>query len=184
MGSDPHRNRLSADYDKLLEIQANSSLVQILETSGIPPEKYVILLKCKGITRLDPTGAPIYSEAHRLSVELPPTYPRNIPVLRMLTPVWHPNINSEQGWICLGHEGERGYAPSMSLPDLVVMIIQMIRYENYSREFYLNQKAFEWAKQNQHLFPLDTSSIMNEPVDIKILGTDADTTLLDEINIL
>ena len=184
MGLDPHRSRLSADYTKLKELQTNSPFVEVLESTGMPPDKYVVLLKCKGITHLDAAGMPVYSEMHRLKIELPSTYPRNIPVLQMLTPVWHPNINSEQGWICMGHEGERGYAPSMSLEDLVVRIIQIIRYENYSREAYLNVSAFEWAKRNSHLFPLDASPIINVPIDISIFDLDTDNDLLDEISIL
>lgn len=182
--SNPRQDRLRADYAKLQELQSASPIVAILQTFGDPPESYVISIKCRGITRLDLNGTPQYCADHRLKIDLPPTYPRNIPSLRMLTPVWHPNIDLEQGWICLGHEGENGYAPSMSLSDLVIRIIQIIRYENYSREYFLNENAFNWAKQNPSLFPLDDSPILEEQVEINIVEENADIDLLNEISIL
>jgi ubiquitin-protein ligase len=168
----------------LLKLQAGSPLVEIQETNGNPPDQFVILLRCKGITELAIDGRPQYSDEHRLSIVLPSSYPRSIPELRMLSPIWHPNIDATQGWICMGHEGERGYVPSMSLDDLVVRIIRIIRYENYSHEFHLNSDAFQWAQRNTHLFPLENHQIFQEQLDIHILERNVDQDLIDQISLL
>jgi ubiquitin-protein ligase len=183
MALDPRQARLRADHDKLLTLQSTSPFVEILEVRGTPPEEYVLLLKCKGIFRVFPNGSPEYSETHRLKVSLHPSYPRRIPELQLLSPIWHPNINT-QGGICLGHEGERGYVPSMTLADLVVQIIQIIRYENYSQQYYINLAAFNWAKKHTSLFPLDTSPIWDESLEIHILDASSQGDLLGEITIL
>ena len=189
MGVNPRMNRLQADFNKLRELAWRSPFVEILEMTGDPPERYELLLKCKGVMGLAPDGTPRYAASHRLRIVLPAQYPRVIPEFQMHTPVWHPNISSD-GWVCMGHEGDRGYVPSMGLDDLVVRIIQIIRYENYSKTHALNQVAFNWAIQNAHLFPLDTQDIVSEDVvqisildELNIAGV-IDDDILNQINVL
>lgn len=167
MNTNIRYKRLKADYEKLNKLQERSPFVRILETQGNPPEVYRLALSCRGIREVKSNGAVIYSEDHRLQIKLPHNYPGCIPEFQMLTPVWHPNISG--GTICMGHEGDRGYVPSMGLDDLVVRIIQIIRYENYSREFALNHAAFTWAQQNSRLFPLDDRQIILEDIEINLL---------------
>jgi hypothetical protein len=50
----------------------------------------------------------------------------------------------------------------MALDDLIIRIIQIIRYENYSQEYHLDLAAFQWAQQNSGLFPLDTQRILEK----------------------
>jgi len=75
-----------------------------------------------------------------------------------------------RGTVCIGSEGDHGYAPSMKLADLVLRIIEMVRYENIGFTSPFNLEAKRWAQKNMHLFPLDDGQIVTESaLDIVIL---------------
>lgn len=157
----PRLSRLSCDYKELQELEARSPLVRIERTEGQPPFLYYVTLNCKGVTRVTEGGEPVYSRSHELLIELHDDYPRKAPHVRMLTPVYHPNI-AQSGTVCIGDVGDHGYAPSMGLDDLVVRVVQMIRYENFNLSSVFNSLAQDWARDHLRLFPLDTSRILNE----------------------
>ena len=167
MAINPRLNRLQAEYEKIRELAERSEFVRILEVEGNPPEKYLLQLTCNGISGLDGQQMPVYSEDHRLVIYLPPEFPRKGPVFQMMSPVWHPNI-AQNGQVCYGDEGDHGYSPSMGLDDLVIRIINMIRYENMGLDSAFNLLAAHWARRNQNLFPLDTSQIVQEKIDLDV----------------
>ncbi len=180
MTMNPRLNRLKADCEKIKELERRSPFVKVIKTKGDPPTEYTLRLTCKGMTSLS-SGRPVYSEAHDLKIILPVAYPRVQPELAMLSPIFHPNFNGQT--ICIGHS----YSPSMGLDDLVVVIIQMIRYENYNPESAYNSAAVEWAKNNRNKIPLDKRQIIEEDVQIKILDNisivDSSDDLLGQIHI-
>lgn len=181
MPLNPRLNRLKSDYEKLRELEIRSPFVKIANVAGgDPPTKYTFRLTCKGITRFS-SGKPVYSEQHDLQITLPTAYPRAQPELAMLSPIFHPNFNGST--ICIGHS----YSPSMGLDDLVIVIIQMIRYENFNPGSAYNQEAVNWANSNKKLIPLDKRQIVGEDIQIKIFNevniVDSSDDLLGQINI-
>ena len=192
MSMNPRLNRLQGDYKRLQELAARSPFVNIEEIEGTPPNKYQLRLTCKGITHIASDGSPVYSENHKLRIYLPDEYPREAPQFQMFSPVWHPNI-AQAGLVCIGDAGDHGYAPSMGLDDLVVRIIEIIRYENIGLNSAFNLFAADWAANHLHLFPLDNRQILQEEISISILDEIAivnlengaiDPKLLNDINIL
>lgn len=195
----PRVRRLQADYASLQELAARSSIITIETAEGNPPERYVIQLHCKGVHSIDRSGRPTYTDSHRLEIQLHDSYPSRKPLLMMLSKMFHPNI-STRGTVCIGSEGDHGYAPSMKLADLVLRIIEMVRYENIGFTSPFNLEAKRWAQKNMHLFPLDDGQIVTESaLDIVILEEslgdgsgdhvgdhvdDSVDNLLDEISIL
>lgn len=171
----PRIRRLQADYASLQDLAARSDLITIDEVEGNPPERYVITINCVSIDRVDKRGNPNYTYSHRLQIQLHDTYPSRKPFLMMLSKVYHPNI-SARGTVCIGNEGDQGYAPSMKLADLVLRIVKMLRFENVGLESPFNLDAKKWAQKNMHRFPLDSAQIVTESeLDIVILGEgDAD----------
>lgn len=167
-------SRLSADYQKLRELDNRSRIISIERSEGNPPWKYVIGLACKAVVSFDGSGNPSYGYSHRLQIELGNSYPRERPVFTMLTPVIHPNI-AANGIVCYGDEGDHGWAPSMRLDDMIIRVVEMIRYQNFNPRSALNLNAANWAVAHQHLFPLDESQIVSE-AEIEI-------NLLDDIRI-
>ncbi len=164
----PRLNRLKNDYEKMQELAARSSFVTIEKTEGNPPDKYVLHLTCKGIRELR-NGKPIYSESHRLHINLNSNYPSGKPIFEMKTPVVHPNIASS-GNVCIGK-----FSPAMRLDDVVIRAIKIIRYEKMDLEDSYGGTVKRWASENQHLFPLDERQILDEEVIvITILDEDED----------
>jgi ubiquitin-protein ligase len=181
MMHDPRYNRLKADQEKIKELVLRSPFVRVLRTSGDPPSEYTFRLTCKGITQLS-GGRPVFSEHHDLKITLSGNYPRSQPELTMLTPIFHPNFSGQK--ICIGHS----YSPSMGLDDLVVTIIQMIRYENFNIHSPYNHEAVVWAERNARLIPLDTRQIVGEDLVVQVMNNitilDNPDDLLDEITLL
>ncbi|MBP8949651.1 MAG: hypothetical protein KBG73_12485 [Candidatus Promineofilum sp.] len=157
----PRIKRLQRDYQKLVELASSSPFVHIEQAMGQPPNKYVIRLTCRGITTIDGSGRPVFSNNHLLAVDLHNEYPRRGPLFNMLTPVWHPNIgHGPGGWVCIGDAGDHGYSPAMGLDDLIVRIIEIIRYENYTPGSAANGLARDWVShQPKTMFPLETAQI-------------------------
>ena len=91
---------------------------------------------------------------HRVEIKLGASYPRTIPEIRWLTPIYHPNI-SEIGMVCLGGYGTH-WVPSVQLDELCIMLWDMARYHNYDIRSPYNRDAALWvANQTTILFPTD-----------------------------
>jgi ubiquitin-protein ligase len=86
--------------------------------------------------------------AHRTEVFLPLDYPRRPPFCRMLSPVFHPNIDPQK--ICIGDHWSAG----QSLAQLIVRIGEMLCYQSYNVKSPLNAKAAAWAEENMARLPL------------------------------
>lgn len=162
--STPRVRRLQSDYKKLAELANRSPFVEITETEGNPPERYQLALRCGGISKLDSNNSPVYANLFLLTIQLHSGYPSKAPIFEILaekTPIYHPNIGAG-GLVCIGDTADHGWSPALSLDDVVIRIIQMIRYENVGFESPLNMFANEWAQKNTHLFPLDTTQIITD----------------------
>jgi len=93
-------------------------------------------------------------ETHRVEIKLGASYPRTMPEIRWITPIYHPNI-SEIGMVCLGGYGTH-WVPSVQLDELCIMLWDMVRYHNYDIRSPYNRDAALWvASQATFLFPTD-----------------------------
>jgi ubiquitin-protein ligase len=139
--------RLNADYELVQRVFANHPYIRLVNTEGVPPEKYTFALQVEGLT---PTGedAFIRCTLHQAEVFLPMDYPRRPPFCRMTTPVFHPNIDPQK--ICIGDHWSAG----QSLAQMIVHIAEMICYQSYNLKSPLNAKAAAWAEQNLNSLPL------------------------------
>ena len=119
---------------------------------AIPPQQYSILLIGKGLWR--DRGKVKILETHRVEIKLGASYPRTMPEIRWVTPIYHPNI-SEIGMVCLGGYGTH-WVPSVQLDELCIMLWDMVRYHNYDIRSPYNRDAALWvASQATFLFPTD-----------------------------
>ncbi|HEY3232029.1 MAG TPA: ubiquitin-conjugating enzyme E2 [Roseiflexaceae bacterium] len=145
---DPRLRRLAADYDQMRAAFAAHERIRVLATEGNPPEKYVTEFNLIGLLA-DEQGALRQSNLHRAEVFLPLDYPRRAPFCRMLTPVFHPNIDPQK--ICIGDHWSAG----QRLVDLIVRIGEMITYQSYNVKSPLNAEAARWAELNLDRLPLE-----------------------------
>jgi ubiquitin-protein ligase len=84
-----------------------------------------------------------------VEVQLTRDYPRQSPKCKMLTPIFHPNI--EPAVICVGDHWTAGER----LVELVIRIGEMIAYQAYNIKSPLDGEAAMWADLNQKKLPID-----------------------------
>ncbi len=147
----PRTRRLRHDIQALERLRSESSVFRFT-AKGDPPNHYVISFKGKGLWR-DRSKVKTH-EVHRVEIKLGSSYPRTLPELRWVTPIFHPNI-SEIGMVCLGGYGTH-WVPSVQLDELCGMLWDMARYQNYDIRSPYNREAALWvASQTTYLFPTD-----------------------------
>jgi ubiquitin-protein ligase len=115
--------------------------------NGSEPEHYVVTFRCRGIVGLD-GQRPVYGEFHQVEMWLDEEFPSQVPRLRWLTDIWHPNIQ---------HDGAKGvcvnrheWLAGMGLDDLCRQLFEMVQYKNYHADdappFPLDRSAATWVK--------------------------------------
>jgi ubiquitin-protein ligase len=175
----PRMRRLRADYDLMRELTARSDLIEFRSKSfrkGLPPEKYIVTYKCKGILSVDKNGRPVYGRKHQVEIYLHSQYPQRWPGMKWLTPVWHPNINHLNGSVCID---AAWWTASRSLDRLVIMIGEMVQYKNFHDDptkppFPWDPEAARWCRayraKHPNVFPVDKNELLR-PERVKIKST-------------
>jgi hypothetical protein len=149
--------RLRTDRKGLEHLRSESSIFDF-DAMGDPCERYVLRFYGQGLWRPEAPHSIAVREMHEVRVKLGASYPRMMPELTWMTPIFHPNI-SASGVVCLGGYGTH-WVPSLSLDELCGMLWDMIRYRNFDVESPYNREAALWAKtQTRYLFPLDERPI-------------------------
>jgi hypothetical protein len=119
---------------------------------GQPIQRYLIEFVGRSLSREKGKVTP--RDRHEVEIKLSASYPRTIPEIRWLSPIYHPNI-SEIGMVCLGGYGTH-WVPSLQLDELCVMLWDMARYHNYDIRSPYNRDAALWvANQTTFAFPMD-----------------------------
>jgi len=147
----PQLRRLRSDLAAMERLKEESSVLHF-RAYGKPAQRYIIEFRGRSLSR--ERGKVGAREHHEVEVKLGASYPRTMPELRWLTPIYHPNI-SEIGLICLGGYGTH-WVPSLQLDELCVMLWDMARYHNYDIRSPYNRDAALWAaNQSTFPFPID-----------------------------
>jgi ubiquitin-protein ligase len=145
-----HR-RLTADFQMVQTLASNSGGTLAIErVAGDPPERYIVVYRCKGIERLEGTR-PVYRDVHRVQIDLSASYPAQKPAAAMLTPLFHPHVFANNV-ICLGAK----WTVAEYLDSLILRIGSIIQYDPQYFDFNspANKTAATWAQQNMRLFPI------------------------------
>lgn len=135
---DPLQQRLAHEHllvDRLCSENEDISY-KLIHPDQLPPLDYRITFKgLRSIVSIDQDQLPVFGGDHMLEIRMTTGYPMEPPVCYMLSPVWHPNIQSEegpfQGRICGNTEGFGAY---YSLDELILRIRAMLAYETYHAE--------------------------------------------------
>ena len=140
--------RLRADYERVSAAFADHPFIKIVAVEGDPPEKYTFEIKIRGLVDGENEERPVPKTVHRAEIFLPLDYPRRPPFCRMITPVFHPNIDPQK--ICIGDHWSAG----QSLAQMVAQIAEMICFQSYNVKSPLNARAAAWCEQNSTRLPL------------------------------
>jgi ubiquitin-protein ligase len=130
------------------------------QSPDMPPEKYMIRFKCKGLWQQD-NGSITEAPYHLMEVVFGADYPSKPPTFVWLTPIWHPNLR--RPYICL--EG-RPFAVGWTLDLIVQEVGRLVQYQSYNVNDPLNHEAAEWAKQNADRFPVDDRDLLDSRVRV------------------
>src|SRR4051794_31719615 len=152
MHDSPRIRRLRSDLAAMDRLRAESSVLQF-HAYGTPAQHYKVQFLGRSLAR--ERGKVTVRERHEFEIRLGASYPRTMPEIRWLTPIYHPNI-SEIGMVCLGGYGTH-WVPSLNLDELCTMLWDMTRFHNYDIRSPYNRDAALWAaNQSTFLFPLDS----------------------------
>ena len=148
----PRIRRLQSDHQKVMAAFADHPRIRVIEVVGTPPERYIVELSVRSLV---PEGESGFREGttHRAEIFLSLDYPRRPPFCRMVTPVYHPNIDPQK--ICIGDHWSAG----QGLPTLLVRIAEMLAYQSYNTKSPLNGQAAAWAEENEDRLPLEEADM-------------------------
>ncbi len=148
----PRIRRLNADYEKVQSLFQVHPHIRLVNAEGSPPEKYTFAFQVQSLV---PTTDDefVTGNEHHAEVFLPMDYPRRPPFCRMISPIFHPNIDPQK--ICIGDHWSAG----QSLAQLIVRIGEMLCFQSYNLKSPLNAKAAAWAEQNLAVLPLEKADL-------------------------
>ena len=144
--------RLKADHDLVRSVFSDNQHIRLIEASGDPPDKYVFQFNVSGLIPHGEAGF-VAGREHKAEIFLPLDYPRRPPFCRMITPVFHPNIDPQK--ICIGDHWSAG----QTLALMVTRIAEMICFQSYNVKSPLNAAAAAWAEKNIEQLPLEKRDI-------------------------
>lgn len=141
---------LVADHRDMDELVGWNPHVRFRANTTHAPTRYEITFDYESFRELSSDGhTPVISEEHRAEVILGAGYPRYAPMVRWLTPIFHPNIRPGDGAVCLGVLSDR-YLPGLGLARLVIMLTEMVQWRNFDTTSPLNNAAAEWGDDPDH----------------------------------
>jgi len=143
--------RLMADAQQIAQAFDGFTLISVRPRAGDPPDVYQIEYAVKGLELKG--GKPVPRQTHRVEIQLTSDYPRMSPKCKMLTPIFHPNI--DPATICVGDHWTAGER----LVDLIVRIGEMIAFQAYNIKSPLDGEAAMWCDLNPDQLPTDHRSL-------------------------
>lgn len=143
--------RLMADYEAVRRLIRLHPKIDIEGISGNPPDRYLLVLHVRSLRERGEVIEPI--DTHRLEIALSSTYPRDAPLVRMLTPVFHPNIAPHT--VCIGDHWSAG----QSLDMLIQRVCEMLAFQSYNIKSPLNGRAARWVEENLESLPLEREEL-------------------------
>ncbi|MAJ97168.1 MAG: hypothetical protein CMI56_00950 [Parcubacteria group bacterium] len=72
-------------------------------------------------TIIGPEDTPYFGGTYHINIEIPEDYPYNPPKMKFETKIWHPNISSQSGAICLDVLGKE-WSPALSIRTALLSI--------------------------------------------------------------
>jgi ubiquitin-protein ligase len=146
------QRRLAADAKNLTKTFADFPAIRLKSSAANSPDVYEIEYHIRSLER-GRDDQPIPRDVHRVEIRLHADYPRLAPHCRMLTPIFHPNVDANT--ICVGDHWTAGER----LSNLVIRIGEMIAYQAYNIKSPLDAEAAMWADLNCSQLPTDPQNL-------------------------
>lgn len=169
----PRARRLATDFQSLQNLATKSRVFRLAighrGEEGLPEAYHLIFNGPSFVANLmvNPIQVTIAHE-HEVRVVLGPNYPRQMPLLTWMTPIFHPNI-APSGAVCLGGYSSH-WVPNLMLDRLCEMLWDMLCFRNFNLESPYHRLAAEWLhKHNDRPLPLEPRPLLH--ADWKREGT-------------
>jgi hypothetical protein len=150
-----------------VQARALAEASDLLDLRFPDPQHFVASFHCKGLVRGD-DGQVREADHFEVGYWFSRDYLRHVSpqaVVTWLRPaeIFHPNVNPP--FCCLGP-----IAPGTSLVDLIYRTYEVISYQNVmpDERDALNVAACQWARHNQHRFPLDDRPLKRRSSAIRV----------------
>lgn len=153
--------RLRADAEAIAAAFAGQDVIEVSPLAGEPPEAYRVTYRIHSLDR-GPGGKPVPRDVHEAEIQLTSEYPRVSPKCKLLTPIFHPNI--DPATICIGDHWTAGER----LADLIVRIGEMLAYQAYNIQSPLDAEAAMWADLHGNDFPTDPRNLRPVAMDAAV----------------
>ena len=159
-------SRLHNEFQRLQKLDRESSLFNILGTKGDPPDSYLLSFDLNSLVKTKSGQIEENEGPHLFDIYCPAGYPSSDgPRILFLRPpnIFHPNIKGMI--ICLNR-----WAPSIYLDEIVHRIAGVLTYRTYTMDENesLNGEACNYARHNQHRFPVDNRPLIDRRLKIEV----------------
>ena len=141
--------RLEIEYRRLLRAFAYHPHVRAIPLQGDPPDQYQVEYRLRTLVMNDKNQLE-YATTCAVHVWLPPAFPNEPPLIRPISPIFHPNVVAD------GVKVDRIWtSPQSSLADCVRAIGQMLAFQTYEPDDPWNTLAMDWVNANPSHVPTD-----------------------------
>lgn len=146
--------RIEEEYQAVLDALNEHPNVRLLGATGEPPERYAIEYRVQGLILTDAEREVLTpQDVHQVEFFLPPNFPKRGPRVKILTPVFHPNIDGALTTLASGWDG------SQTLLDTIFRIARALAWQEYELETPLNEAAAQWLARNSDKVPTDSTDL-------------------------
>jgi hypothetical protein len=159
---------LVRQHEEVMALASESDLLDLLPW-GKPADRYIARFTCRGLVRHAPHSI-VEFDRFEVGIRFGLDYLRLADPFRVLTwlgprEIWHPNIAATSPVICVGR-----LAPGTGLVDILYQVFEIITWNKVTmrEDDALNREACQWARRNQHRFPVDRRPLKRRQCDFRI----------------
>jgi ubiquitin-protein ligase len=141
--------RMEGEWRRLQRAFAYHPHVTLTPLRDDPPSAYQVDYRLTTLI-VNPRSSQLeYVQNATLQVILPPGFPHDAPVVRPVTPIFHPNVSYEGIYV------EGLWHPNETLLGLIRKIGDILAYRSYDPDYAVNPAALDWLAANQEILPID-----------------------------
>lgn len=130
-----------AEWNKNIRYEAKPAEIPIF---------YDLTLSYPGFKELASDGiTPVIINQHRVEISLDAEYPLRPPRVQWKSKVFHPNIRTDDGAVCLGVLMEY-FLPGLGLARIVTLLTEMVQWRNFDPTHGFNADASKWALEESN----------------------------------